>query len=370
MQNKEKAWIWYDVANSAFVLIITTTLMPLFFKNYAARELALSESTAYWGFTVSLSSLMVALLAPLLGTMADYKNKKKVFFIRAVIIGVGATFLLVGVNASQWLLCAVIYFTARTAYSAANIFYDSFLTDVTSPQRFNKISGYGFAYGYIGSVIPFLLAVAALFTARALTSGSGFPGIGYKIAFIITGCWWALFTIPFIKHVKHSHYIRRKKNLWRHSWQRLRKTFKKIKKYRNIFLFLLAYFFYIDGVYTIISMAMAYGIDQGLSYTVLISVILLIQLLGWPCALLFVYLAQKTGVKRMLYTGIITYLLLTVIAFFLPLLETAAEKIFIFIVMGVMTAFAQGGLQSLSRSFYAGMIPRKEAAEFFGFYNI
>ena len=366
----EKSWILYDVANSAFVLIVTTTLMPIFFKAHAAFGMTADRATAYWGFTVAAASLVVAVSAPFLGTLADFRGYKKKMMAAAVAVGVLATLLLTLVRPGQWLLCLVLYAVGRIGFSGANIFYDAFLVDVTTDDRMDRISAYGYGWGYIGSVIPFVVSIAALFLARGMLRTDYFPVAGFAAAFALTAVWWAVFSIPILKDIQQNHFTPPSKRPLLDSARTLINTLKKVRQHKNIAVFLLAYFFYIDGVHTIISMALAYGLDQRLSQIILISVVLFIQVLGWPCAILFGLLAARISAKAMILAGIGVYCLLTFVGYVLPLIQNPGHKVAVFFAMGFLIALAQGGVQSLSRSFYGRMIPKDQAAEFFGFYNI
>jgi UMF1 family MFS transporter len=366
----EKSWILYDIANSAFVLIVTTTLMPIFFKTHAAAGLPPDTATAYWGFTVAAASLALALSAPFLGALADVQGNKKRFLAGAVVIGVAATLSLSLISPGQWWLCLALYGVARVGFSGANIFYDAFLVDVTTDDRMDRISAYGYGWGYIGSVIPFLGAVALLFLARDRIGGEGFPAGGFAAAFVLTAVWWGLFSLPIFKNVRQTHFSPPSARPLRDSAVRLFETVRQIGQYKNIALFLLAYFFYIDGVDTIISMALAYGLDQRLDQTILIGVVLFIQVLGWPCAIAFGLLAARISAKTMILAGIGVYCLLTFVGYMLPVVEDPGLKVTVFFAMGFLIALAQGGIQSLSRSFFGRMIPKDQAAAFFGFYNI
>ena len=370
LSRPEKSWILYDVANSAFVLIVTTTLMPIFFKSHAASGMTADRATAYWGFTVAAASLMVAVAAPFVGTLADFKGYKKKMLAGAVALGVLTTLLLTLVRPGQWLLCLVLYAVARIGFSGANIFYDAFLVDVTTDDRMDRISAYGYGWGYIGSVIPFLASIGVLFLARGMLRADNFPVVAFAAAFAMTAAWWAVFSIPILKNVQQNHFTAPSKRPLLASVLTLINTIEKVRQHKNIAVFLLAYFFYIDGVHTIISMALAYGMDQRLSQIILISVVLLIQVLGWPCAILFGLLAARVSAKFMILAGIGVYCLLTVVGYLLPVIEDPGHKVAVFFAMGFLIALAQGGVQSLSRSFFGRMIPKDQAAEFFGFYNI
>ncbi len=367
MTREEFSWVLYDVGNSAFVLVMVTALMPLFFKDVAAAGMSGAESTANWGFANSAASFALALLAPILGTMADYQGMKKRFFLFFLFVGICFTLLLLCVGAGQWLLCLGLFVFARIGWAGANIFYDAFLPDVTSRERMDLISTRGYGYGYVGSVVPFLLIIGLILGSGM---GGGVPVGIFKVSFIIVACWWLVFSIPAVKHVHQIFYLSSVASPILGSFKRLWSTFKEIRQYRQPFLFLAAYFFYIDGVDTIITMSTAYGRDLGFGVTMLIVVLLLIQLIAFPFALLFGRLAAIFSTKRMLFAGIGVYCLATFIAFFLPVINDPLLKNMAFWGVAFLVASAMGGIQALSRSFYGRLIPAEKSAEFFGLYNV
>ena len=367
MSREEKSWVLYDVANSAFVLVVVTAIMPIFFKDVAAQDLPASVSTAYWGFANSASALILALLAPVLGTIADYQDQKKRFFLCFLLIGLFFTITLCFIGPGQWFLCLALFVCARLGWAGANIFYDSFLVDVTTKERMDMISARGFGFGYIGSVIPFLVVIALI-----LSGGmeNGLPVAQVKMGFVVVACWWLVFSIPSLRQVRQKHFLPTPSSPFISSFKRLFDTLKNISKHRQPFLFLIAYFFYIDGVGTVISMSIAYGRDLGFGVTLLIIVLLFIQIVAFPFTLLYGALAQKFGTRPMLMTGIVIYCLITILAFLLPLIEDTTIKTMLFWFIAFLVASSQGGLQGLSRSCYGKLIPQEKSAEFFGFYNV
>ncbi len=367
MNKVERSWIMYDVGNSAFVLVMVTAIMPIFFKDYASVGVSNAIATSNWGFANSAASLILALLAPILGAMADYRLRKKTFFLAFLIIGLGFSLCLPFVGQGQWLLCLVLFICARVGWAGANIFYDAFLTDVTTPDRMDAISTKGYGYGYIGSVIPFLIIIALLLKGGL---ADGLPVTHTKIGFIIVAIWWLLFSLPVIKNLKQVHYLPTPESPIRDSFVRLIRTFSKIKQHRKPFLFLIAYFFYIDGVGTTISMSTAYGRDLGFGIGLLIGVLLFIQAVAFPFALLYGYLATKFSTKRMLLLGIMVYCLITLLAFLLPYIDNMTTKTALFWFIAFLVASSMGGIQALSRSYFAKIIPANNSAEFFGFYNV
>lgn len=370
MSKEEISWILYDVGNSAFVLVMVTALMPIFFKDVAAIGMSGAESTANWGFANSIASFFLAILAPLLGAMADYKGMKKRFFLVFLLIGISFTLLLLLVGQGQWLLCLCLFILARLGWAGANIFYDAFLPDVTNRERMDLISSRGYGYGYVGSVLPFLVIIG-LILYFGMEEGLPVPAI--RVSFIIVACWWLLFSLPAIKNLRQVHYLPLESStfsLLSCSFKRLWITLKEVRQHKQVFIFLAAYFFYIDGVGTIISMSTAYGRDLGFGVTMLIVVLLFIQLVAFPFALLFGNLAKRFSTKKMLYAGIVVYCLATILAFYLPVIDDLKLKNLMFWFIAFLIASSMGGIQALSRSYYGGLIPAEKSAEFFGFYNV
>ncbi len=367
MTREERSWVLYDIGNSAFVLIMVTAIMPIFFKEYAASGIPAVESTANWGFANAAASTILAILAPVLGSLADYRHHKKRFFLFFVAFGVLFTLALSLVGAGQWLLCLALFVLARVGWSGADIFYDAFLTDITVPARMDRISARGYAYGYIGSVVPFAVIIGLLLWAGM---ADGLPVAATRIGFVVVAVWWLAFSLPLVRNVHQVYFLPATRQPIRDSYQRLLATGEKIRHHRQAALFLLAYFFYIDGVGTVISMAAAYGHDLGFSVPLLIAVLLVTQILAFPFALLFGRLAAKYSTRIMLLAGILVYCLVVGIAFLLPFIADPQTKVVLFWAISFLVASAMGGIQALSRSFFGRLIPPQQSAEFFGFYHI
>jgi len=367
---EEKSWILYDVANSAFVLVIVTTIMPIFFKDIAAVNVDNATSTAYWGFANSAASIILALLAPILGVFADIKDKKKKFFAIFFILGLVFTLALPAIGRGDWILCIVLFVAARVGWAGANLFYDSFMTDITTNEKMDDVSANGFGWGYIGSVIPFLAIIALVMFWKSPDQAGAISLPAARASFLIVAVWWFLFTLPLFKNVKQKHYIEPGEHIVSDSFKRLIATFKEIRQYKNIFIFLIAYFFYIDGVGTIISMSAVYGREVGLSTTLLIVVILMIQIVAFPFAILFGKLAFRYSAKTMILVGIVIYGIITLLGFFLPVIADNTLQVLTFWIMAFLVASSQGGIQALSRSFYGKLVPKEKSSEFFGFFNI
>jgi len=360
---EENSWIFYDWASSAYSIIISTAVFPIYYKAAAMNAgVSAANSTAYLGYTISIATFILAMLGPILGTIADYQGYKKRFFSFFFTLGMGFTALLAFIPSEQWLLLLVCYTLAAIGFSGSNIFYDAFLVDVTTEERMNRISARGFGLGYIGSTIPFIISIAIIVLAQSELIPLS-TTVASKIAFIITAVWWGLFAIPLFKNVHQRYYIEREPNPVFNSFKRLSQTLKEVRKHRALFLFLLAYFFYIDGVGTIITMSTAYGTDLGISSTSLLIILFVTQVVAAPFAILYGRLSERYTGKKMLYVGIIIYMGVCIYAYFL-------DSTMDFWILAMLVATSQGGIQALSRSYYAKLIPKEKANEFFGFYNI
>ena len=354
----EKSWIFYDVGNSAFTLLITT-IMPIYFNSLAeSAGLSSVEYLAYWGYAASIVTLLVAILGPTFGTLADTRDYKRPIFLLFLVIGLVGC---VALGASQhWLVFLVIFVIAKTGYSASLIFYDSMLSDVTTHDRMDMVSSSGYAWGYLGSCVPFVLSLV-------LVLGGGSIGLSMtlamQLAFCITALWWLLFTLPLLRRYEQKHYVDRQRHAVRESLARLGRTFKNVRAEKKVFFFLLAFFFYIDGVYTIIDMATAYGTALGLDSTGLLLALLVTQIVAFPFAILFGRLAARYATATLITICILAYFGIAVFAIFL------AQQ-WQFWLLAVMVGMFQGGIQALSRSYFTRIIPPKQSGEFFGLMDI
>ena len=358
LTKEEKNWVLYDVGNSAFTLLITT-IVPIYF-NYLAGNAGLSdvEYLAYWGYAASLATLVVALMGPVCGSLADTKGYKKPIFGISLIVGaVGCISLGLAKN---WLVFLVIFLIAKVGFSGSLIFYDSMLPDVTGEERMDRVSSLGYAFGYIGSCIPFVISLV-------IVLGAGAIGITMEtamgFAFLITAAWWVLMTIPLLKTYKQKHYVEKRKGAVKESFVRIGRTFLNAKKEKKAFLFLLAFFFYIDGVYTIIDMATAYGSALGLDSTGLLLALLVTQIVAFPFAILFGRLAQKYRAEKLIMVCIAAYFGIVIFAVFL----TNQVQ---FWILAIFVGMFQGGIQALSRSYFTKIIPANQSGEFFGLMDI
>lgn len=354
----EKKWVLYDVGNSAFTMLVST-IFPIYF-NYLAGNAGISDVDylAYWGYAASISTLLVALLGPTLGAIADTKNFKKKIFKWTLAFGVAGCVLLGFL--SSWIWFLGVFVLAKVGYSSSLVFYDAMLTDVTEPERMDTVSSQGFAWGYIGSCIPFIASLGVVL-------GGGSLGLSMQasmtIAFLITAVWWLVSAVPLLLSYQQKHYVEVSGHVVRESFARLGRTFLDIKKEKHIFIFLLAFFFYIDGVYTIIDMATAYGQALGLDSTGLLLALLLTQIVAFPSVLILNRIAKKVNPTRILTVCILAYLGISIYAYFL---DTQTD----FWILAVLVGMFQGSVQALSRSYFGKIIPAKKAGEYFGLYDI
>ena len=358
MTREEKNWVLYDVGNSAFVLLVAT-IMPIYF-NYLAENAGLSAADylAYWGYATSAATLIVALLGPVFGTLADTEGLKKPIFTTTMLIG-GIGCLALGFS-RQWFLFLVIYIIAKIGFSGSLIFYDSMLGDITTEDRVDNVSSQGYAWGYIGSCVPFVVCLGVVL-------GAGKIGISTELAmmisFAIVAVWWIGASIPLLKSYQQKHYVERQPKAVQNSFKRLGATLKNIRNEKKIFLFLLAFFFYIDGVYTIIDMATAYGTALGLDSTGLLLALLVTQLVAFPFAIIFGRLSKCYDVRTLITICIAAYFGIAVFAIFL-------KAQWQFWIMAILVGMFQGGIQALSRSYFTKIIPAEKSGEYFGLMDI
>ena len=354
----ERAWILYDVGNSAFVLLVAT-LIPIFF-NALAEEGGLSsvDYLAYWGYAASAVTVITAVLSPILGTLADTRGFKKPIFILCLVVGVAGCCAM-GL-AKTWLPFLLIFVFAKVGFSGSLVFYDSMLSDVTTPDRMDVVSSRGYAWGYIGSCVPFVVCLA-------LVLGSGAIGLSQmtalNIALFITAAWWLAMTLPLLKSYRQLHYVEVEKHAIRQSFARIGHTLRHLHEDKQVFWFLLAFFCYIDGVYTIIDMATAYGTALGLDTTGLLLALLVTQIVAFPSALIFGRLSAKYPSTTLIPVCIAAYAGIALFAFFLT-------QQWQFWVLAFVVGMFQGGVQALSRSHFAKIIPPEKSGEYFGLFDI
>jgi len=356
-------WAMYDWANSAFATTVMAAFFPIFFKKFWSAGVDPVVSTAKLGMANSIAGMVVALSAPILGAIADRGGAKKKFLMFFAFIGVVMTASLYMVSKGNWGMAVAVYVLATVGFSGGNIFYDSLITAVSSERRMDFVSALGFSMGYLGGGI--LFAFNVWMTLNPAAFGLADAGAAVRCAFLSVACWWAIFSIPVFLFVKEPGAKEGKDAFDAVSagLRQLGHTFQEIRHLKMIFLFLIAYWLYIDGVDTIIRMALDYGMSIGFETNDLILALLITQFVGFPSAVAFGYLGGKIGTKRAIYITIAVYLIVTIYAAFM----THKHE---FYMLAVVIGMVQGGIQALSRSYFARIIPVNKSAEFFGFYNL
>lgn len=366
----ERAWILYDWANSIYATNIMAAIFPIYFA-MAATE----TGDKIYGFAVSAANLIVALLSPLLGAIGDFRGMKKKLFAAFLLIGLGFTVTMAVFDSWQLMLVGLVI--SRIGFSGSCLFYDSFLTDVTTPERMDKVSAWGYAMGYIGgSTIPFVLSIAILLLM-------GQSVLSYKISILLVVVWWAVFSIPFLRNVEQVYCVDEPpRQLARAAFSNMAKTFRAILKDKRILCFIVAYFFYIDGVDTVISMATNYGTTLGLGTIGMILALLVTQIVAVPFSILFGNLAKKVGAIRMIAVAVSVYFVITILGFVMGFNIESAElaggdveaairtSTVLFWVLATLVGTVQGGIQALSRSYFGQIIPPERSNEYFGFLDI
>ncbi len=356
-------WAFYDWANSAYSTTVMAGFFPVFFKEYWNSGLSAVDSTFRLGMANSLASLVIVLMAPLLGAIADSMSRRKAMLFGFAFLGVVMTGGLYLVEQGEWLLAAMLYVVSMIGFSGSNVFYDSLLPFVSSNEDVDRVSALGFSLGYLGGGL--LLSINVLMTIYPFWFGLESSTSAVRLSFLIVACWWMLFSLPLLMLVKEPrlpvgggpmHHIGQ-------GFVRIWRTLHEVRALRNVWMFLIAYWLYIDGIDTIIRMAVDYGLSLGFDQNTLIAALLITQFVGFPSALVFGWLGSRYGPKAGIMTGLLIYMVVTVWG---SLMDTARE----FYILALMIGLAQGGVQALSRSFYARMIPGNRTAEFFGFYNM
>lgn len=358
---REKRWIMYDVGNSAFVLL-STAVVPIY-ANSLLEAAGQDNIVSTWGYAQTVASLVIALLMPILGSIADVQGMKIKFFLGFFLTGV---VMCLGMSLPLgWLAFLIVYVLATIGLNGSLTFYDSMLIDTTSNERMDKVSSHGYAWGYVGSTIPFIVCIAVIFGGPALLGLD--TAACTRISFLITALWWVAFTVPLLRSYRQVHYrttADHTAEAVRGTFRELAGTFRRIARNRSLLLFMIAFFFYIDAVNTVISMSTSYGTQLGIDSTQLVIALLVTQFVAFPCAILYGRLAGRFGAKRMVVIAVIAYLGIVMFAAFF--LKTAVE----FWILAILVGMFQGGIQALSRSYYGKIIPKDHANEYYGFYDI
>ena len=358
MTRLERRWVLYDVGNSAFTLLIST-ILPIYFNGLAeSAGLSDAQYLAFWGYAASFVTVVVAVLGPTLGAIADLPDMKKKLFTLCMAVGVIGCAVMGVVSSWVWFLgCFII---AKIGYSASLVFYDSMLTDVTAPERMDKVSAVGYAFGYAGSCIPFVVSLVIVlgYQAIGLTLGAAM-----LIAFLINAGWWLCCTLPLLASFRQKYSTPAQGHMVADAFRRLGQTFRDIKANKQVLWFLIAFFLYIDGVYTIIDMATAYGQALGLDSTGLLLALLVTQIVAFPFALLFGWLSRRVDTAFLVSVTIAAYIGIAAYAIFL---RSQTQ----FWILAVWVGMFQGGIQSLSRSYFGKIIPPEKSGEYYGLLDI
>ena len=353
----EKGWILYDVGNSAYILMVST-LIPIFF-NALASSAGVHEDLylSYWGYAGSIATILVAIIGPVCGAIAD-RNNKKIIFLVSILVGIIGCALLGAM--SGWIAFLAVFILSKVGFSASIVFYDSMLTEITTEERMDKISSLGYAYGYIGSVIPFVMCLVLVLFGESFGLSMGSAMV---VAFLITAVWWAVFTAPLMKSYRQTAYIEKKGTALGDTFRQLFVTFKEARKEKHVFVYLISFFFFINGVYTIIDMATAYGSALGLDSTGLLLALLLTQIVAFPCAIAFGKLSAKYDTGLLIKISIVCYTVITLFGMFLV-------SLWQFWVLAVLVGMFQGGIQAMSRSYLGKIIKPERSGEFYGLMDI
>jgi len=397
LSKEEFSWVLYDWASQSYVMIVMTVIMSMFFVE-ATNRAGVENASVYWSFTTSASMVVIGVLAPIIGTLSGYKGKKKMLFTLFMALGLIGTFGKAFIPEAWWPVMLAVYFVSSVGYAGNTKVYDTFLVDVTDNKRMNWVSSLGFAFGYIGGAIPFIISLPLVVLVLLGVIDIDIM-IAYRVAFGIATVWWLIFMRPFMKNVHQKigtdvepKYVRKSFiRIWTTfleiatqgdkiepeyfiSWRFIHiwrwRSLALITKQKTILIFLLAFFLYSDGVGTIIRMAVIFGAEIGIDEMTLLIVLLVTQFVAMPFAILYGKLSQRYGAKFMIYIAIGTYCVVCFIALFMNPSRSDAELRALFWGLAMLIGTAQGGIQALSRSYFARIIPKEKSNEYFGFYNV
>ena len=358
---KERSYILYDVANSAFILTIVTVLFPLYYQSVAAN---IENRTQIFAFVTSGIALTIAIASPVVGALANYKGNKRKFFLLFFLIGLIGGFGLI-LPGLSWVTLLAIFVIAELGYGMSNVIYDAFLVDVASEDRMDIVSSAGYGWGYIGSMIPFMIGIIPYGLVTLGFLDSSYEYLSIVFAFTLSLSWWGFYTIPLLKNVHQTYESKASTKPIRDAFKSIGQTFKEIRQYKYIVIFMIAYLLYIDVVNTVIRLATTLGTELGVGVTTLLGVVILVQLIGFPSAIYYGKLTKRFGGKTMIYVGILVYAVTIFLTFLIN-----EDRTWLMWVIGGLVGTAQGGIQSISRSYFAKMLPLEKANEFFGFFSV
>ena len=354
----ERSWVLYDVGNSAFTLLVST-LLPIYF-NALATSAGIDENMylSYWGYAGSIATILVAIIGPICGTLSDRRGYKKPLFLLCVALGVLGCAAL-GL-AKGWLIFLGIFIIGKVGFNGSLVFYDSMLPEITTEERIDNVSTQGYAWGYIGSVVPFVICLVLVLAGGSFGLDQTTAMI---LAFIITALWWVIFTVPLTRSYRQTAYVERGEHPIADTFRQIWSTFRKAKEQKHVFVYLIAFFFFINGVYTIIDMATAYGTDLGLDTTGLLLALLLTQIVAFPCAIVFGRLSAKHDSAKLMKICIVCYTCITLFAVFLV-------SQWQFWLLATLVGMFQGAIQALSRSYLGKIVAAEQSGEFYGLMDI
>ncbi len=359
-----RAWAMYDWANSAFATTIMAAMLPIYFANVAAVDLPPNVRTAYWGYTSGLALALMAVFAPAMGAIADVTGGQKKFLAFFTVLGSVASMGLWFVHRGDWVLASALYLVGNIGFAGSLVFYDALLPNVAKPEEIDRVSTAGYAIGYVGGGV--LLALNLAWTLKPEFFGFPDKGVAARASFVSVGVWWLVFAIPLWRRVPGNAGTRAAHEVGhpiRIGVLRLVQTARDIRRYKQVMIYLVGFWFYTDGIGTIIKMATMFGAEIGIGETHLIGALLLVQFLGIPATFAFGMMAERLGAKASLMVSLGVYAGICVLGFFMT-------KAWHFWVLAGMVALVQGGSQALSRSLYAVIVPRSKAAEFFSFNSV
>ncbi len=355
-----KAWISYDLGNSAFATTVLAAFFPIFYNQYWSSNIDSTLSAQYLSWTLVISNLTLLFTAPLIGAITDISKSTKKLFISMVMISIIGTGLLYTLEAGLWLYALIFFGIANYFFSASNVIYDKILVQIASPGLFSKISGYGYAWGYFGG--GFLFLINACMSLYPELFGLSSQAEAIRWSFITVSVWWFIFLIPLAVTFKEPSSKVVENQVIRNSFKNLINTFISISQYRNAFIFLIAFFLFIDGVHTVVALAATFALNLGLDSSSVIIALLMVQFIAFPSTLMWAYVGEKYSDKFVINFSILIYILIIIYTLFL---SNAME----FYILAAMVGFVQGGIQGSSRGLFAKLIPHDKAGEFFGLFN-
>ena len=370
LTKEEVSWVLYDWASQSYVMIVMSVIFSMFFIEAAERQgIGNTEASAYIAFSNTISMIIIGLLAPIIGTLSGYKGKKKMLFTLFAVMGILGTFGLAFVPENMWPVILIIFIVSSIGYAGNTKIYDAFLIDVTDNKRMDWVSSLGFAFGYIGGALPFILSIPLVILVEMQIVNIDIM-LAYRLAFVIAVVWWLAFMLPFMKNVHQKYGNDKEPQYVQKSFIRIWITAKEIATQKHILIFLVAFFLYSDGLGSIIRMAIAYGTAIGIDAITLLMVLLVTQFVAMPFAIIYGKMAQRVGAKSMIYFAIGTYCVVCIIALFMSPERGLPTLTIMFWALAMLVGTAQGGLQALSRSYFGRIIPKEKANEYFGFYNV